>query len=154
MRYFQSKKLECFLPQMYAETVTETGAKKRFLVPAVHNITFLHTAYTEKQLLQLRESSPVPLYFLKDITGERFAIVPEKEMNDFMELTNPNNTDIVYTEPSVIEFKKGDRVRIVKGRFKGVEGKFIHFARKRAVAVTVPGVSVILMIPGWFVEKV
>ena len=154
IRFFQSKKLECFLPKIYTEQPTETGGKKRVLVPAVHNITFLHTAYNERQLFQLREESPVPLYFLKDITRENYAVVPEKEMNDFMELSNPNNTDIAYVEPSVIALKKGDRVRIVKGRFKDIEGKFIHFARKRAIAVTVPGVSVIFMIPGWYVEKI
>ena len=54
------------------------------------------------------------------------------------------SNDLIYLEPSMINFAKGTRVRIIGGAFDGVEGCFVKIkgVRSRRVVVEVEGLAV------------
>lgn len=84
------------------------------------------------------------------------APIPEKEMEIFMLVTSTNNgEDLEYFGETMPDFKKGERVRVTDGIYKGAEGVVKRIKRDRKLLVSVEGVAVVAIsnIPISFLEK-
>ena len=81
--------------------------------------------------------------------------VPEKQMEDFIAICRSEGAKYLDTE---IDLRKGDRVRILGGPLKGVEGIYTKTSLKheRRVVVRIEGVAAVatLALPASEVEKI
>ena len=85
-------------------------------------------------------------------------IVRDEEMASFIRVSGNQEEKIQYLDPSKLNFKKGDRVRVIGGPFVGVEGVFVQIGGKheKRVVVELEGLIAVATaaIPASLVEKI
>ena len=142
--------IENFIPfQQIARKIH--GVDKLIEVPVIPNLVFIHT--TLKTCMSLIQEYAFDMRYLRDRETGNFLIVPDKQMNDFMFL--------LYFSKEMVEvvnenLKKGDKVRVIKGDFAGIEGELIRVKGHKRVVVRLEGVVSLATayIPGSFLEKI
>ena len=130
--YLDSKQIENFIPMRY-EYIVRNECKIRKLVPAIHNLVFVRS--TRKQLEEIKEAKGaiLPIRYIMDCeTQQPITIVA-------------GNCDqqVVYLDPTTINLKRGQRVRITGGVFEGVEGEFVRIKDDRRVVVVIQGLMAV-----------
>ena len=116
--------VDCFIP-----TVPSDGPRKE--KPAINNLVFLHT--TKQEALDLANVGGLPVKYIVDCATRTLLVVPDKQMEDFRRVM-----DLGLEEGGLMDqpFSLGDRVRVVKGPLKGVEGHVVEFRGKFYVVVS------------------
>ena len=148
-----------YLPLRYVHKTIE-GQKRRVLIPLLPNILFV---YSEKEkineyLKQTPELSYLRYYYNHletDVNGVNPPMVVEyKEMNNFIDATNVDDEHLRVVNLSQCHFKSGDKVRVVEGAFRGVQGYVARVAGQQRVIVTIEGLCSIATayIPSAFIE--
>ncbi|MFR5659526.1 MAG: UpxY family transcription antiterminator [Butyricimonas faecihominis] len=91
--------------------------------------------------------------YLRDRETGNFLIVPDKQMNDFIFLLDFSKEMVEVVNENL---KKGDKVRVIKGDFAGIEGELIRVKGHKRVVVRLEGVVSLATayIPGSFLEKI
>jgi transcription antitermination factor NusG len=151
--YFDSKEIKNFIPMHYVVDARDNG--KRKLLPVVQNLIFV---YARRKLLDNIKQEPDfqrIVRFMIDKTTRKPMIVPDKPMQDFICISGAYDESIVYLDPSELLLKKGDKVRITKGIWEGVEGEFVRIKGDRRVVVSIQGlmaVATAFIHPSW-IEK-
>ena len=141
-----SKNVECFVPMRYAMTEKRNGRKCRQLVPAVHNLIFVHT--TRERIKQLKQGVDFLQYRTRPENGKNIPItVPHRDMQQFIAITEKNNEELIYLTPGEIDLKKGTRVRVHGGPFDGTTGLFIKIRGKRSkrVVIEIEGLTAVAL---------
>ena len=113
--------IEYFAP-MFIDISPKNGDIKRERKPLCLNYVFFHSTIEEIRLF--RKNYPdYNLIKRKEITNaEEYLYVPDKEMQMFMTIANAYDKVIPCYAPGETNLSKGDRVRIIGGKFTGVEG--------------------------------
>ena len=77
-------------------------------------------------------------------------------MNNFIDATNVDDEHLRVVNLSQCHFKSGDKVRVVEGAFRGVQGYVARVAGQQRVIVTIEGLCSIATayIPSAFIEKI
>ena len=135
--------IECFVP-MTKSIVERRGTKRRETVPAIHNLIFVHT--TKNIIKQAKQGIEYLQYRTKPCNGKNPPItVPDREMEQFITITNARMEEITYLRPDEIDIKKGTKVRIHGGTFNGTEGIFVKIKgkRNRRVVVLIEGLAAV-----------
>ena len=152
-RYFDRLKVRSYVPMHCVET--QIGGRTRLVQrPIVHNLVFVRI--TPAWLQRIRQGAPVPIGLYYDRESREPAVVPDKEMDDFIYVSGGR-----FDDTQVIDLQReclgaGDRVRITEGVFKGVEGEYLHYGSKRRVVVKLLGLLAVATaeIPVRSVEKI
>lgn len=110
-----------YIPLLHEDTVA--GDKKiRKRKPAVSSLMFIRQS--EHYLLELQDrmkaSCPFMAYF--DRETKKPAVIPDREMELFMQITSADTSDLEYFSDEAIDYRSGDKVRVTGGPFKGAEG--------------------------------
>lgn len=135
--------IEVFVPMTKA-VVERRGTKKRETVPAIHNLLFVRT--TKEQIKEIKRGIGYLQYRTRPCNGKNAPIiVPDKEMEQFISITNARMEEVTYLQIDEIDLKKGARVRIHGGSFDGTEGIFVKIKgkRNRRVVVLIEGVAAV-----------
>ena len=141
--------IECFVPTK--EVVREKDGKKvkgqQLLTPGyvfVH--TDLHTAKS------LPGTVGMEMRFLKNYSDSTPVIVPDRQMRDFMFLVTFSE-QVIPLIPH--KLKQGDRVRVIKGELKGLEGELIRIKGHKRVVVRISDMLAVATtyIPASYLEK-
>lgn len=135
--------IESFVPMTKA-IVERRGTKRRETVPAIHNLIFVHT--TKNIIKQAKQGIEYLQYRTKPCNGKNTPIiVPDREMEQFITITNARMEEITYLQPDEIDIKKGTKVRIHGGTFNGTEGIFVKIKgkRNRRVVVLIEGLAAV-----------
>lgn len=133
---------QCFIP-MRKKTVEKNGQKTVKTVPAVSNLCFVNT---EKSLLDGFFTSFGEScwgHYIWDKSTRKPIIVPDKAMEDFIQISTIMSDDILYLNEITSKLRLGQKVRVTDGPFKGVEGTVIRIRRSRRVVVELPGMLAI-----------
>lgn len=139
-KYLDAQGIENFVPMHYKET--KSGERRRrILVPAIHNLIFVHT--TQEQLHQIKAQRQLPVCTIHDQETGSALVVPDKQMRDFIAVAGNPDQQFVYLDPAAPELRRGDRVRITGGLLAGVEGKFMRIRGDRRVVVSVSGLMAV-----------
>ena len=127
------------------------GVDKLIEVPVIPNLVFIHT--TLKTCMSLIQEYAFDMRYLRDRETGNFLIVPDKQMNDFMFLLDFSKEMVEVVNENL---KKGDKVRVIKGDFAGIEGELIRVKGHKRVVVRLEGVVSLATayIPGSFLEKI
>ena len=70
-------------------------------------------------------------------------VIPERQMKNFIAVAGNLSEQIVYLEPNLSNFKKGDKVKIIGGVFEGAEGYFMRIIGDRRVVVCISGIAAV-----------
>ena len=144
--YLNGKNIECFVPMRHEVIETKSGIKKRELVPAIHNLIFVHTS--KNIIKQLKQGVDFLQFRTFPQNGKNVPItVPEKQMQQFIAVTESHNEELIYLRPDELQAPKGQRVRIHGGTFDGIEGVLVKIQgkRRRRVVVEIEGVAGIVL---------
>ena len=142
--------IENFIPfQQIARKIH--GVDKLIEVPVIPNLVFIHTTF--KSCMSLIQEYAFDMRYLRDRETGNFLIVPDKQMNDFMFLLDFSKEMVEVVNENL---KKGDKVRVIKGDFAGIEGELIRVIGHKRVVVRLEGVVSLATayIPGSFLEKI
>jgi transcription antitermination factor NusG len=140
-----------FIPMHYVID-TKGDKKRRKFVPVVQNLIFVYTTkLTIDQIKQNTDMSSFVRYMMDKATGKPM-IVPCKQMQDFITIAGSYDEQVMYLSATEISMKRGDKVRITKGVWAGVEGEFLRIKGDRRVVVTIQGIMAVATVfihPSW-----
>lgn len=152
-RYLSSHGIEHFIPQRYQEEVTLDGERKRKLVPAVHNLLFIKSTISEKEMKDIISQCPVSVSIIKNQETKKYYQIPNSQMVEFRAICDPNYKDTLYVEQEVAEARVGEEVRVVRGQFTGLKGKLVRYKNRSYVVIVLAGLGVMIHIPKWYCRK-
>jgi transcription antitermination factor NusG len=140
--------IESFIPMRYELVETRNEGKKRILLPAIHNLVFVHS--TQETLTQLKmtrkEFSPMR-YMMKrstaDTKSSEIMTVPDDQMNNFMRVASVQDDRVMFLNYDELNNNVGKRVKIIDGYFSGVEGTIKRINRNKRVVVQIDGVAAV-----------
>ena len=132
------------------ETVVTTYVPKYLVdaeamtyVPALVNYIFIRTSLDNLRALKADKGKYENLRYImnKDLDGgyttiTEVAHVPERQMEHFMRVINDANEQVIMLENMEFACKPGQKVKIRKGPFEGVEG--ILKSIKKHLCVVIP----------------
>lgn len=133
---------ETFVP-MCMKTVEQNGKRKRVLVPAVTNLCFVRSSKVQIDEFMMSLGETCPARYMWDKATRLPVIVPDKPMEDFMRISTIMSDDVIYLKEVSAKLREGQKVRVTKGLFAGVEGTVVRVRRSRRVMVELPGMLAI-----------
>ena|GEM_PF-104426 len=111
--------------------------RKRTEVPAIRNLIFIYA--TKQTACDISNVYGVRLYYMKDLFSHSMLVVPNKQMKDFIFIMDLNPDGVSFdSEPFAI----GNKVKVVKGDFSGIEGEIATEANKIYVVIRIKGVLI------------
>jgi transcription antitermination factor NusG len=114
--------------------------------PAIPCLVFIRTDY--ERALSLPVECGCMISYLYDVNTKKFQIIPDKQMQDFMFLLNYSDMTFRIDNPNM---KRGERVRVLKGEFAGIEGELIRIRGHKRVVVRIEGLF--SMVTGCYIPK-
>ena len=127
----QNRNVEYFIPTTL-KVVEVNGRRKTKEAPLLSNLVFVHT--TKKHACALANDHGIPLFYIIDRNTRTLLIVPDKQMNNFMQVVDLSPESVCMSE---LPFTKGGKVRVVKGDFAGVEGEMLGMATRTYVIIRI-----------------
>ncbi|MBQ6965928.1 MAG: UpxY family transcription antiterminator [Bacteroidaceae bacterium] len=145
--------IENFLP-LKNKIVERNGHRHYEIVPAIHNLLFVHSS--REQLTNLKmtseEFSPMRYMMTHPLTPEarpQIIRVPDHEMENFMRVAKIDDERVQFLDYASVAHKVGRRVIIVDGDFTGIEGVIKRINHNRHVVVQLEGIiaAVLAFVP-------
>jgi transcription antitermination factor NusG len=123
---------------------------KRVEVPVINNLIFIRT--TKQRAFALVKDYALKLHYIRDIETGSLLVVPNKQMEDFMFVLDLSPESIRQSSET---YAPGDKVRIIKGDFVGVEGEMVRVEGKTHVIIRIPQVLVVsVKVPKGYLERI
>ena len=141
--FLTAKGVECFVAMKKA-VIEKNGCKRHQTVPAIHNLIFVHT--TKERIQSIKQCCEYLQYMTRPVDGKNTPItIPEKEMQQFIAVTQARIDEITYLQPQELNLEKGTKVRIHGGPFDGTEGVFVKIKgkRNRRLVVLIEGLAAV-----------
>ncbi len=142
--WFTARGIKSFVPMRYELVTARDGHKSRQLVPAIHNLIFVHT--TQALMRELKPQLSIVQYLTRPVDGHnRPILVPDSQMQQFIRVCDSYDDHLLYFHPEELNLRRGTAVRIIGGPFDGVEGTFVKVqgVRNRRVVVQLTGLLAI-----------
>ena len=134
--------------------------RRKVLEPLLPNIIFAYTS--EKNIRAVLKERQKPSYlsiYYNHFERNKFGLNPPltidpESMQQFINLTSVDNEHIRVVDYEACHFKTGLKVKIVDGKFAGVEGKVARVAGQQRVVVELEGLCFIATayIPTAFIQ--
>lgn len=140
--YLDEAGIENFIPMHY-KYVEKNDRRVRKLVPAIHNLVFVHSTRRRLDEIKSNPGMTIPIRFIMDRERHRPIVIPDSQMRSFMAVAASYDQAVVYFEPTELNLPKGTPVRITGGIFAGVEGVFVRIRHDRRVVVSIEGVMAV-----------
>ena len=113
------------------------------LLPAIHNLVFVHSTRKRIDALKDELESSMPIRFIMNREFCRPVVIPDAQMRSFILVAGSHEEAILYVEPAELHLAKGQKVRITGGVFEGVIGEFVRIRHDRRVVVNIEGVMAV-----------
>lgn len=132
-----------YVPMHYCmQTVNQKTVRR--LVPAISELVFVYGSQAE--ITAFKQSCKRTVYWLMRpaSNGHERIIIPDKDMDDFIRITQQHEREVTYFRPDELSLRKGDCIRIHGGVFDGVEGVLMKVKGKREkqLLVSIPDLAV------------
>ncbi|MCL1937834.1 MAG: UpxY family transcription antiterminator [Candidatus Azobacteroides sp.] len=148
--FLEDKAIEHFIP--FRMVVREFNGKRvQKERPEIPCLVFVRTDY--RTALSIPVESGFSVSYIKNMETKKVQTIPDKQMQDFMFLLDFSESTFRIENANL---KQGDRVRVIKGSFAGVEGELIRIKGHKRVVVRLEGVFSIVTayIPGEYLERI
>ena len=149
--------VECFIP---IEKVRQRDRHGRFVWVQRCALTTYLFVNTDKDTFYSLYKGCYVLHPMRHKVDELWVpiIVPDRQMASFIRVAGSDEEKVVYLDPAKLNFKKGDRVRVIGGSLTGVEGTFMQIGGKHEKRVVIQIENLIAVataaIPAALVEKI
>ena len=149
--------VECFVP---IEKVRQRDRHGRFMWVRRCALSSYLFVNTDKDTFYSMYKGSYVLHPMRHKVDELWTpvIVPDRDMASFIRVSGNEKEKIVYLDPAKINFKEGDRVRVIGGSLTGVEGTFMQIGGKHEKRVVIQLEKLIAVataaIPAALVEKI
>lgn len=134
----------CFVPMQKVRT-EHAAIIKTQMVPVVHNLIFVRTSRLKMDPWKRLHEANAALRYMMDKSTKHPMVVSDKSMQDFMQVTSQSNDDILYLDNPEVVVERGQKVEIIVGPFKGVQGYVLRIRRDRRVVVSLEGLVAVAM---------
>jgi transcription antitermination factor NusG len=121
-QYLETKRIEHYIPMQDDK-------------PVLPCLVFIRT--DRDQALSLPTESGYMISYLYDPDTSRLQVIPDKQMQDFKFLQDFSDKTIVLPNPEKLQ--GGEKVRVIKGEFTGVEGELYRIKGHKRVVVKLGG---------------
>jgi transcription antitermination factor NusG len=130
---------------------TQDGKRVQKEKPVISCLVFVCTDYLTA--LSIPDKSGFSISYIYNNDTKKIQIIPDKQMQDFMFVLDFSDNILKISNS---DLKKGDRVRVIKGDFKGIEGELIRIKGHKRVVIRLEGLFSIATayIPGEYLEKI
>lgn len=125
--------IEYYLPTRMVVTQLKYR-RKRSEVPVIRNLIFIRA--TKQTACDISNIYGVQLFYMKDLFSHSMLVVPNKQMEDFMFVMDLNPDGVSFDNDSLAV---GNKVKVVKGDFSGIEGEVATDANKTYVVIRIKG---------------
>ena len=100
-----------------------------------------------------RREYKLSMNYLLNLETRQLLVVPDKQMQDFMFLLDFSEDAVQVLNENL---RQGDRVRVIKGEFAGIEGELIRIKGHKRVVVRLEGAFSLATtyIPGSYLERI
>ena len=130
--------VESYVP-MCTKKVQKNGKETLVTAPAITNLCFAHTTKSYLEDLFNGMGETCYAHFMWDRSTREPIIVSDKAMADFIQVSTLMSDDALYLKDITSKLHEGQRVRVIDGPFKGVEGTILRIKRSRRIVVELPG---------------
>ena len=117
------------------------------LVPAIHNLIFIHSKQEFITQLKMTRKEFEPLRYIIQSSLENMSSVilrvPDRQMENFMRVATVQDESVMFLDYKDFIGKEGRRVRINEGSFAGVEGIIKRIKKNKHVVVQIEGVAAV-----------
>ena len=81
--------------------------------------------------------------------------IPLRQMEMFIQVSSGDQEGLEYYGPDAFDWRKGEKVRVIDGRFKGLEGEIKRIDGSKRLIVAIEGICCVATtyIPRCFLEK-
>ena len=152
-QYFDEKDIESYVPMRMVER-RFFGKRRKRLVPAIHNLIFVHIE--RSRMKEIKSTTDMPIRYIMDKESKSPVVIPDRQMHDFMAVAQSGNEHVEFISPDAISIRNGELVRVIDGPFKGVEGEYIRYKGHSKVAISIRNVLSVLTayVPLKYIEKI
>lgn len=157
--YLSAHGIESFLPM---QKVTRLSHGKRIVTeePYIPNIFFARGTEEEmKEYVYDNVNLPFLRFYYRHLhVGTRICkeplIVPDRQLASLRIICEANQDDAIMSLGEIEKFQEGQKVRIIDGKFKGVEGVIARYRSQQRVGVVIDGLMTICTayVPSAFIE--
>ena len=139
--------IENFLPMHYELVDPGDGNKRRMLVPAIHNLIFIHDSREDITRLKTTKREFQPLRYITkhfaESIDDNILTVPDSQMQNFIRVASVQDDSVMFLETGDYINKIGQRVQITEGYFAGVEGVVKRIKKNKHVVVQLEGLAAV-----------
>ena len=148
--WLDKQAIENFIPFRMV-LMERNGRKIKRERPVVPGLLFIKTNYQTACALPVE--SRVKIVYLRNPESHQFLVIPEKQMQDFMFLLDLSESAVRLENENL---RRGDKVRVIKGDFAGIEGELIRIKGHKRVVVRLEGLFSLATtyIPSAYLEKI
>lgn len=141
--------IEHFIP-FHTVIRERNGRKKKVEEPVIGNFVFIRHDF--RGCISLVNDYGFEMRYVRR-KDRSLLEVPEKQMKDFIYLLDQHADQVEFVSP---DLRAGDKVRVVKGDFAGIEGELIRIHGHKRIVVRLEGLLALatVYIPGSYLEKV
>lgn len=159
IRYLVSKGVKAFCPTLHV--TKEVKGERRVVVESrLPNIFFAHGTEEElKQFVYDNVNLPFLRFYYRHFhQGSKIQktplIVPDYQIESLRIICESEANDVLLVPENEQKFKSGQRVRVIDGKFKGVEGRVARYHGQQRVAVIIDDIATIATayLPSAFLE--
>ncbi len=136
--------IDNFVPMHYDLSDSSDGPRKT-LVPAIHNLIFVHASQETLTHLKMHRKEFEPMRYMMRISPDghkELLYVPDRQMEDFMRVASAQDASVIFLDARDTS-NMGRRVRITVGRFKGVEGVIKRIKKNKYFLIQIDGVAAV-----------
>lgn len=141
--------IETFLP-VRNKLVERSGHRRFELVPAIHNLLFVHSSRERLTELKMTDEDFSPLRYmmsrpLDPTIRPEVLHIPNREMENFIRVASLTDDRVIFLDYAVVANKVGRRVIITDGDFAGIEGTVKRIQKNRHVVIQLEGVAAVAL---------
>jgi transcription antitermination factor NusG len=103
--------------------------------PVIPCLVFICTEY--ERAIALPAESGIALTYLQDAYTKKYQVIPNKAMENFMFLNKFSDKTFILNNPE--NLYDGEKVRVIKGEFAGIEGELYRIQGHKRIVVKLEG---------------
>lgn len=154
-RDIRKQQVKTYFPVVKTYTVSENRHKQK-VRPAISSLIFVRCSEEEVWNLQKQFYGRVMLYTHRTDGAWIASPIDEEEMRVFMLVTSVEDERLQYLDVENVNYKEGQRVRVLDGPYKDCVGYIKRIKGNRRLLVAVEGLALVATsyIPSVFLEKI
>ena len=136
--------IDSFVPMHYDLADSADGPRKT-LVPAIHNLIFVHASQEVLTHLKMHRKEFDPMRYMTKTCPDghkELLYVPDRQMENFIKVASAQDESVIFLDVRD-SANMGRRVRITAGRFKGVEGVIKRIKKNKFFLIQIDGVAAV-----------